>query len=225
MLLLHHRHRDDDSVVEVHTSSARPALLVGAAMGSAGIVVGCYALVRVGLNTNDFSRPAARVLNIEHTPLLALCEVSFGAVMILAAMAPRLGRIAIGLLSATLAGFGAALLAAAPTSRLHHWFGVVHQQGWSFVIVATIGLLTTLAFPTVTRQTVVRSGPDTPPNPLGTDRTPPILAASHDTSAAECRAIDHPTDETAPLTPSGGLASEAPPVWERRLLRAHQLGS
>src|SRR5947208_8706029 len=62
----------------------------------------------------------------------------------------------IGLLTATLVAFGAALLNAAPTSRLHHWFGVMHHQGWSFVVVGSIGLLATLAFPTITRLTIVR---------------------------------------------------------------------
>jgi hypothetical protein len=156
--MLHHR--DHDEVVEVTTSSASPALLVGTAIGGAGIAIGFYAIVRVGLDTHDFSRPAVTVLHIEHTPLLALAEVGFGAVMILAAMTPRLGRIAVGLLCATLAAFGAALLSAARGSGLHHWFGVVNRQGWSFVIVGAIGLLAALVFPTTTRTTVVRTDAD-----------------------------------------------------------------
>jgi hypothetical protein len=74
-------------------------------------------------------------------------------------MAPRLGRIAIGLLSATLAAFGTALLSAARTSRLHHWFGVVHHQGWSFVLVGAVGLVATLAFPPIPRKTIVAAAP------------------------------------------------------------------
>src|SRR4029077_12463224 len=120
--MLHHRHRDDENLVEVNTSSGTPAVFFGTAIGGAAILVGFYALIRAGLNTNDLSRPSVTVLNVEHTPLLALSEVSFGAVMILAAMTRRLGRIVIGVLSATLVAFGAALLSAAPHSGLHHWF-------------------------------------------------------------------------------------------------------
>jgi hypothetical protein len=123
------------------------------------------------------------VLNIEHTPLLALTEVGFGAVMILAAMIPRLGRVAIGLLSATLTAFGTALLSAAPTSRLHHWFGVVHHQGWSYVIVGTIGLLATLAFPTTIRQTIVHPEPAVHANDPDADFASPTSPATTDTPA------------------------------------------
>ena len=178
-MLSHHRHRDEPAVVEVETASGKPALVVGSAIGAAGIVVGFYALARVGVDTDDFGRPTATVLGIEHTPVLALSEVGFGAVMVLAAMTTRLGRIAIGLLSATLAAFGAALLSAAPTSRLHHWFGVVHHQGWSFVVVGAIGLLATLSFPTITRRTI---GPLTPA--ADTEARAPQVAAPNDPKPA-----------------------------------------
>jgi hypothetical protein len=168
--MLHHRHRNDDQLVEVSTTAARPALLVGTAIGAAGIMLGLYTLVRVGLDTNDFSRPAVTVLHIEHTPLLALAEIGFGAVMILAGMAPRFGPIVIGVLCAILVACGAALLSASRTSRLHHWFGVVHHQGWTFVIVGALGLLAALVFPTTTRRTVVRSHAADPADTSDADR-------------------------------------------------------
>src|SRR5207244_10543370 len=137
----------------VERSPGRPALIVATALGGAAIVVGFYTLVRVGVNTNDLSRPSVTVLNIEHTPLLALAEIGWGAMMILAAFAGPFGRIVVGLLSATLIAFGAALLSAASTGRLHHWFGVSHHQGWSLVVVGALCLLASLASPPITRKT------------------------------------------------------------------------
>jgi hypothetical protein len=151
-------HRDEQTLVEVDTSSGSPAVVVATVIGGAGVLVGFYALLRIGLDTADLSRPTATVFGITHTPLLALSEVGFGAVMILAAMTSWLGRVAIGLLSGTLAAFGAALLSAPRSAGLHRWFGVVNQQGWIFVVLGTIGLLATLAFPTSTLRTIVRPG-------------------------------------------------------------------
>jgi hypothetical protein len=199
--MLFHRHRDDETLVEVTTSPGRAAVVVATVIGGASIVVGFYALIRAGLNTHDLSRPTVTVLNIEHTPLLALSEVSFGAVMILAAMTPRFGRVAIGLLSATLAAFGAALLSAPSTSRLHHWFGVVDHQGWPLVIVGAIGLLATLAFPTVTRRTIVRSAPaaaaitSSPDVEMSAPVPPnvsPIADAAHSADRSESHEGRHP---------------------------------
>jgi hypothetical protein len=153
-----HRHRDEQTLVEVDTSSGSPAVVVATVIGGAGVLVGFYALLRIGLDSDDFSRPTATVFGITHTPLLALTEVGFGAVMILAGITRWLGRVAIGLLSGTLAAFGAALLSAPRPSRLHRWFGVVNQQGWIFVAVGTIGLLAMLAFRASTLRTIVRPG-------------------------------------------------------------------
>jgi hypothetical protein len=183
--MLLHRHQGDQPLAEVNTSSETPAVAVaiaigGAGIGGAGIVVGFYALIRAGINTNDFSRPAVTVLTIEHTPLLAIAEVGFGALMVLAAMTPRFGRIMIGLLSATLVAFGAALLYAPRTNRLHHWFGVVHHQGWSFVATGTTGLIATLTIPTIIRHTIVRSEPAAQPDTRDADLALQTVLASAD---------------------------------------------
>jgi hypothetical protein len=178
--MLRHRHQEEEAF---DRPSETPALVVGSVIGAAGLVVGSYALLRVGVNTRDLSRPTVTVLDIEHTPVLALAEVGFGALMILAAMTPRLGRVAIGLLSATLVAFGTAQLSAARTSGLHHWFGVVHHQGWSFVIIGTVGLLATLTFPTMIRQTIVRREPAAHPNDPAADFASPTSLASADTPA------------------------------------------
>ena len=95
----------------------------------------------------------------------------------------------IGLLTATLVAFGAALLNAAPTSRLHYWFGVMHHQGWSIVVVGSIGLLATLAFPTITRLTIVRRETATQANPTGADLASPSPLASTDTPTIDTPAL------------------------------------
>jgi hypothetical protein len=100
--------------------------------------------------------------------------------MVLAAMTPRFGRIMIGLLSATLVAFGAALLYTPRTNRLHHWFGVVHHQGWSFVATGTIGLIAMLTIPTVIRQTIVRSEPAAQPDTRDADLALQTVLASAD---------------------------------------------
>jgi hypothetical protein len=174
------------------------------AIGFGGIVVGLSALVRVGLNTHDLSRPTMTVFGIEHTPLLAVGEVGFGVVMILAAMTPIIGRVVVGLLSSALTAFGTALIVASRTDRLHHWFGVVEHQGWSYVIVGAVGLLAALTFPAITRRTITQ----TVPAATGTTRAPepnlPSMAPPNQPAPGEGAPM---AEATARATPPADLAA------------------
>ena len=160
-----HRHRNDQGSIAGTPASWSPVQPLGTLIGVAGIVIGSYALVRAGLNTSDLSQPNRTVLGVEHTPLLALCEVGFGVVAILAAMTTTFGRVILGALLATMTAFGAALISAEPSSRLHHWFGVRHDDGWWLVGIGGLALILTLYASSTQR----RPARPRAPQPLASD--------------------------------------------------------
>lgn len=136
----------DETVRPGHDWS--PAQLVAFVIGGASLVFGIVALARTGLDLDDVTRPEDSVLGFVHTPLLALAEIGFGVLMLLAALAPA-GRVLMAFLGLVALAFGILIVADAWPARLQDWFGVTDDHGWLFIVVGGISVVAALLLPTV----------------------------------------------------------------------------
>jgi hypothetical protein len=157
------RHRNVTETVEREARPRiwSPAQFVALAIGVGSIVLGAVALFDTGFSTSHLYEPFERVWSFGHTPLLAISELGFGILMLLAALRPVSGRALMSLLTAGALGFGIVILADVWPRRLHDWFGVEHRNGWLFVIAGGIGLAFALFAPTFVHagKTVVHREP------------------------------------------------------------------
>jgi len=148
------------AVTEVESGPWSLAQVVALAIGLFFAVLGGIALARTGLDLNDVHHPH-RVVgwgNWHHTPLLALIELGFGVLMMVAGAIPGAWRGAMGLLSAIALGFGIFVVADAAPVRLHTWLGVHHTNGWLYIVVGAVGLAATMFSPIVwSRSRTTRS--------------------------------------------------------------------
>jgi apolipoprotein N-acyltransferase len=136
-----------------------PAQFVGLIIGIAITVLGFVALARTGFDTNNIYSPHALAWRLPHSPLMALIEVGFGMLLIVAAVVPGGIRSLIALLGAAALSFGIVVVSMTPPDRLNHWLGVEDKNGWFFVVVGNVLLLAGLVSPvftTRTRKHVVR---------------------------------------------------------------------
>jgi hypothetical protein len=134
------------------------ALLVGAA----AIVFGAVALADTGIHGDWLRSPHREVWSFHHTPLLAVIEIAFGVVLVVAAMSAGVSRTFMALLGALAVAFGVLILVDAWPARLHRWFGVHDRNAWLFVITGGIVLLAGLLLPTFHRPEtrIVHEGTD-----------------------------------------------------------------
>ena len=144
---------DDEGVVDQHETRSRamawsPAQIIALMIGGAAIVFGVVALARTGLNTDHWTTPVASVLGVEHTPVLALIEIGFGVLMVFSAMGPG-GRPVMALLSAIALAFGILVVADAWSSSFARWFAVSDINGWLYVVVGAVGIVSATMMPTV----------------------------------------------------------------------------
>ena len=130
-----------------------PAQLVGLIIGIAVTVLGFVALARTGLNTDNIYSPHALAWSLPHSPLMALIEVGFGMLLIVASVVPGGMRSLIALLGAVALSFGIVVVSMTPPDRLNHWLGVEDKNGWFFVVVGAVLLLAGLVSPTFTTRT------------------------------------------------------------------------
>lgn len=124
-----------------------PAQLFAVILGIASIVLGAFVLTRTGLDLGDLTRPHDTVLSFEHTPLLGLCEIGFGVVLLIAGMRPIAGRALMGIAGAATLGLGLVIVADFWHSRMHDWFGVNDRGGWVIAGVGAAVLLVSFVTP------------------------------------------------------------------------------
>jgi hypothetical protein len=155
---LHHTTDPDDIVVEhrevdVAPSPWSPAQIVGLAVGIGMVVLGVVAVVRTGFDTDHIYTPHALVWHLPHSPLLAVSEIAFGALLILASVVPGAARGLMGLLGAIALAFGIVVLVSTQTGDLNRWLAVTHRSGWFFVIAGGVVLLAALFSPVFVPRT------------------------------------------------------------------------
>ena len=162
-----------DEVVE--TKPARhwsPAQFVSLVVGVAAIVFGIVALAKTGIHGDSLRSPHREVWSFDHTPLLAVVEIGFGVLLVLAAVSAGASRAFMALLGVLAVAFGVVIVADAWPARMHRWFGVHDRNGWLFIITGGVVVLAGLVLPTFdrpetrtvreTRHDHVRSGRDAP---------------------------------------------------------------
>lgn len=143
------RQTSPEPVVHRHTTTRNPTRYFAGLIGVASLVLGSFAIARTGLNTDHLYTPNVSVATLHHTPLLALSELAFGALMLWTAFLPVLGRGLMALLGLAVLGLGVVTIGDIWPARLHHWLGVSHRNGWLFVLVGGVSFLAALFVPVV----------------------------------------------------------------------------
>jgi hypothetical protein len=148
------RRRNID-LVDERVSVRNPARYVAGAIGIAAIVFGAFALADTGFDPDHLRRPHDSIATFHHTPLLALIEIGFGVLMLLAAFGTFIGR---GLMTAASVGalvFGIVIVTDLWPNRLHEWLGVHDRHGWLYVGAGAVGLAAAILLPVTRRREVV----------------------------------------------------------------------
>jgi hypothetical protein len=141
----------DDAVEERPASEPTvwsPAQIIGLIVGIGFTVLGIAAIATTGFHTDHIYTPHDTVWHLSHSPLLALCEIAFGVLMIIASVVPGGSRELMAFLGAISLAFGIVILTNAAQDNIAHWTGVTHRNGWLFAIVGGVMLLLALLSPT-----------------------------------------------------------------------------
>jgi hypothetical protein len=143
----------DDHYDEVDDRAQRPAVvwspaqLVGLVAGVGFAILGIATIARTGFDTSHIYTPRATIWHLPHTPFLGVCEIGFGALLVIAAVVPGAMRSLMGLLGVVALGFGLVELLDIAPRRMDRWFGVNDTSGWLFVIVGAVVLLAAVFSP------------------------------------------------------------------------------
>ncbi len=124
-----------------------PAQIIGLIAGIGFVVLGIAAVVRTGFDTSHIYSPHMTIWHLPHSPLLAVCEIAWGALMIIASVVPGGVRTLMGLLGVVMLVLGLVILIGSTPARLAHWLGVHHSNGWLFTIVGAVVVLASIVSP------------------------------------------------------------------------------
>ncbi len=141
----------NDAVYEAETTRVfhwSPAQLVAALIGAGYILLGAIGLARTGFNVHHITRPPTEVWRWHQTPILALIELGFGAIMVIAALRPAVAKALMAVLSLAALGLGITVLIDAFTYQLHVWLGATRADAWLYVGTGILGLIASMASPT-----------------------------------------------------------------------------
>jgi hypothetical protein len=126
-----------------------PAQFVALGLGIAAIVWGALAVADTGLDLGDLTEPHRVVQTFHTTPLLALAEIVWGALMVLSGLRPVAGRALMTLLGASAIGLGGLTVLDVWQHTLHHWLGVHDRNGWLFIAAGAVSLVAAFVLPVV----------------------------------------------------------------------------
>jgi hypothetical protein len=119
----------------------RPANVIAAVVGVSAIALGVWALIKTGINTDHMFTPTKDVLGLPHTPTLALCEIAFGILLLIASALGAFGTFLIALAGAASFTFGVIVLSDSWSGRVHRWTAAGHDSGWLFILVGAVFVL------------------------------------------------------------------------------------
>jgi predicted anti-sigma-YlaC factor YlaD len=156
---------DTENTVERSGHIWSPSQLIAVVIGIGAIVFGAIAISKTGLDLGDVTDPHRSAVGFHTTPLLALAEIAWGVLMLIAALRPIAGRALMALLGAAAIALGVVVVVDAWHHRLHDALGVHDRNGWLFIAAGVVTLLAALLSPvvatpgqrTVTRRHVVSS--------------------------------------------------------------------
>jgi len=124
-----------------------PAQIIGLIAGIGFIVLGVVSVIRTGFDTGDIYRPHEVVWNFPHSPLLAVIEIGFGALLVIASVVPGGARGLLAFLGAVSLAFGIVVLVEQTPNRLNDWLGVTRRSGLLYTIVGAVVLISALLSP------------------------------------------------------------------------------
>ena len=177
--------------------TTRPANVIAAVVGILAVVIGVWALVKTGINTDHIFTPPKKVLGLPHTPTLAIGEIVFGLVLLFAAAAGAFGTFLIAVLGAASLAFGVVVLSDSWSGRVHSWTAANHDTGWIFVVIGAVFLLAAVLPLFVSERVTEREAPVAPePEPVAAEPEESAVPAStagedgQDTEASPAGSVD-----------------------------------
>ncbi len=174
---------------------ARHANIVAAVIGILAIALGVWALIKTGLNTDHFFTPSKEVLGLPHTPPLALGEIAFGILLLIASVLGRFGAFLVALLGVLAVVCGVVVVSDYRSARVARWTAASHDNGWLAILIGVVLVLSAVlplfvsARAKRTRQTIPSAEPsraDTA-HEQSASALPGDSGSDHDAESAESR--------------------------------------
>ncbi len=188
-MLLGQRRRDPTVTTHRRRRTMRPANVIAAILGVCAIVLGVWALIKTGINTDHIFTPTKDVLGLPHTPTLALCEIAFGILLLVASALGAFGTFLIALAGAASFAFGVIVLSDSWSGRVHRWTAADHDSGWLFILVGAVLILAAVLPLLVSpRRVPARQAPAIEREPVPSE---PERTAVTDATADEGAQPDH----------------------------------
>ncbi len=196
-MLLGQKRRDTTVTTRRNRRAKRPANIIAAVVGVCAIALGVWALVKTGINTDHIFTPTKDVLGLPHTPTLALGEIAFGVVLLVAAALGRFGTFLIALAGAASFAFGVIVLSDSWSGRVHRWTAADHDSGWVFVGVGAL-LVLAAVLPSLlsTRRVQPQEAPPMEREPVPAELDPATVSDVTNESAQPARTSAVPPTET-----------------------------
>lgn len=142
------RHEDVDvSERRVVWAPWSPAQLVALVIGLFLLVLGAVTLANTGINGNSITDSKVLTWGFGQTPLLAIIEIVFGLLLVLAGAVPGAGRGTMALLGAILLAAGIVVLAS--SSSLYDSLGTNQATGWLGVVTGAVTLAAAMLAPII----------------------------------------------------------------------------
>jgi Protein of unknown function (DUF2561) len=183
-MLLGQKRRDTTVPTRRKRRAKRPANVIAAIVGVCAIALGVWALVKTGINTDHIFTPTKDVLGLPHTPTLALGEIAFGVVLLVAAALGKFGTFLIALAGAASFAFGVIVLSDSWSGRVHRWTAADHDSGWVFIGVGAVLVLAAVLPSLVSKRRVQpHEAPAMEREPVPAEPGPATASDSPDESA------------------------------------------
>ena len=135
------KRRSETTTTHRRRRATRPASVIAAVIGILAIVLGVWALIKTGLNTDHIFTPSKEVLGVRLTPAAALGVIGFGILLLFAAATGAFGAFLIAVLGAASLAFGVIVVSDSWEGRVQRWTAANHDGGWMFILVGAVLLL------------------------------------------------------------------------------------
>jgi hypothetical protein len=169
------KRQDGTTTTHRRRRATRPANVIAAVVGILAITLGVWALIETGFNTDHIFTPSKEVLGLPHTPTLALGEIGFGILLLFAATTGAFGTFLIAVLGAASLVFGVIVVSDSWSARVHAWTAANHDNGWMFILIGAVFVLSAMLPLFVSTRTVQTS------EATATEREP--VPAEHEPAA------------------------------------------
>ena len=212
------KRHSDVSTRSQRRSRARPANLVAVAIGILAIALGVWALIKTGINTDHIFTPSKEVLGLPHTPPLALGEIAFGILLLIASVLGRFGAFLVALLGVLAVACGVIVVSDYRSARVDRWTAANHDNGWLAILIGVVLVLSAVlplfvsARAKRTRQTIPAAEPLLADSADEQSRTaaPAESRSDHDAESADSRPQVEVPEHERPSAATGMRTGDGP---------------